>query len=138
MSPEQITQGEELLKKAYPLNSPQEETLVKMLKLLSQCSRADLVIRINGREEVLEADFLRYHLPLYVFLQNNASALLSAASWALERGYADSESMECQTCHKRSLDVSCRPDAYANDVGNNPDAMHTVCDSCDHENRMDI
>lgn len=46
--------------------------------------------------------------------------------------------MECETCHKKTEDVSHRPNAYANDVGNDPTAMHTVCDSCDYENRMDI
>lgn len=45
---------------------------------------------------------------------------------------------ECTCCGKRKSDVASRPDAYANDVGNDPSAMHTVCDSCDHENRMDI
>lgn len=46
--------------------------------------------------------------------------------------------MECSVCHKVGRDVYERPNAYANDIGNNPDAVHTVCDSCDHENRMDI
>lgn len=45
---------------------------------------------------------------------------------------------ECGICHKRSADVSIRPNAFANDVGNDPDAMHQVCDDCDYKNRMDI
>ena len=73
-----------------------------------------------------------------VDLARSLPDLLSAASWALERGYADSEGMECQMCHKRSPDVSHRENAYAQEIGHDPDAMHTVCDSCDHENRMDI
>ena len=46
--------------------------------------------------------------------------------------------MKCQGCGEVKPDVSCRPNAYANDVGNDPDAMHTVCDECDYHNRMDI
>lgn len=46
--------------------------------------------------------------------------------------------MECEVCEKKKLSVSYRSNAYANDVGDDPDAMHTVCDECDYENRMDI
>ena len=46
--------------------------------------------------------------------------------------------MRCDVCGKRKLSVSYRPNAYANDVGNDPTAMHTVCDECDYQNCMDI
>jgi len=46
--------------------------------------------------------------------------------------------MECEVCNKKKMSVSYRQDAYANDVGNDPDAMHTVCDECDYQNAMDI
>lgn len=48
------------------------------------------------------------------------------------------EAMKCDVCGKQTPDVSYRPNAYANDVGNDPTAMHTVCDSCDRENALDI
>lgn len=48
------------------------------------------------------------------------------------------EKIKCENCGSTSDDVSYRPNAYANDVGNDPDAMHTVCDECDYQNRMDI
>lgn len=44
----------------------------------------------------------------------------------------------CQYCHKVSLDVCERPDSYANDVDNDPDAMHVACDACDQNRRDDI
>lgn len=44
----------------------------------------------------------------------------------------------CQNCGITAEDVCERPDAYANDVHNDPDAVHTVCDECDYQNRMDI
>lgn len=50
----------------------------------------------------------------------------------------DSRGDKCSVCGKRKLSVSTRPDSYQNDVGNNPDAVHTVCDECDYQNRMDI
>ena len=45
---------------------------------------------------------------------------------------------ECSVCHKRKLSVSTRGNSYAQDVGNDPTAMHTVCDECDYQNCMDI
>lgn len=45
---------------------------------------------------------------------------------------------KCECCGKRKPDVKYRPNAYAQDVGNDPNAYWTVCDECDHENRMDI
>lgn len=48
------------------------------------------------------------------------------------------EPMKCDTCGATTPDVSFRPDSYANDVGNDPTAMHTACDKCDYENKMDI
>ena len=50
----------------------------------------------------------------------------------------NSEGMECGICHIRKMSVSNRPDGYSNDVGNDPTAMHTVCDECDYQNCMDI
>lgn len=55
---------------------------------------------------------------------------------ALEK--EDDKGMVCDNCGKRKLSVSNRPNAYANDVGNDPDARHTVCDECDYQNAMDI
>lgn len=48
------------------------------------------------------------------------------------------DAMECQVCHKKRGSVSVRPNGYANDVLNDPDAMHQVCDYCDYQNAMDI
>lgn len=48
------------------------------------------------------------------------------------------EDLECETCGQKKPDVCYRPNAYQNDVNNDPTAMHTVCDDCDYENRMDI
>lgn len=48
------------------------------------------------------------------------------------------DKIKCERCGSTEPDVSYRPNAYVNDIGNDPDAMHTVCDSCDYENRMDI
>lgn len=45
---------------------------------------------------------------------------------------------ECGVCGKRKLSVSTRSNGYANDVGNDPGAVHTVCDECDYQNCMDI
>lgn len=45
---------------------------------------------------------------------------------------------ECSMCGKRKLSVHTRPDSYQNDVNNNPDAVHTVCDDCDYQNLMSI
>ena len=55
---------------------------------------------------------------------------------ALEK--EDENGMECEVCHKKKLSVHERPNGYANDVGNDPDATHTVCDECDYQNCMDI
>lgn len=50
----------------------------------------------------------------------------------------DEKGEVCDVCGKRKLSVHSRPNAYANDVGNDPDATHTVCDECDYQNAMDI
>ena len=50
----------------------------------------------------------------------------------------DKSGMECEVCHKKKLSVSYRSNGYANDVGNDPTAMHTVCDECDYQNCQDI
>ena len=50
----------------------------------------------------------------------------------------DDNGMECEVCRLKKLSVSHRSNAYANDVGNDPTAMHTVCDECDYQNAMDI
>lgn len=48
------------------------------------------------------------------------------------------QGMKCEVCGKIRASVSHRPNGYAQDVGNDPDAMHTVCDECDYQNKMDI
>ncbi len=48
------------------------------------------------------------------------------------------EKMRCEDCGLIKPDVSYRPNAYANDVGNDSTAMHTVCNNCDAENAQDI
>lgn len=50
----------------------------------------------------------------------------------------DKNGMECEVCHIRKLSVSYRRNGYANDVNNDPTAMHTVCDECDYQNCQDI
>lgn len=50
----------------------------------------------------------------------------------------DPKGLECQNCGKRYASVCERPNAYANDVHNDPNATHIVCDECDYQNRMDI
>ncbi len=50
----------------------------------------------------------------------------------------EEEFEKCESCGEKKVDVHERPNAYANDVHNDPDAAHTVCDECDYENRMDI
>lgn len=50
----------------------------------------------------------------------------------------DERGMECSICHRKKLSVSHRPNSYAQNVGNDPTAMHTVCDECDYQNCMDI
>lgn len=44
----------------------------------------------------------------------------------------------CPICEKPKGSVIYRSNAYAQDVGNTPDAMWEACDECDYENRMDI
>ena len=46
--------------------------------------------------------------------------------------------MECEDCGKRRLSVHQRDDPYAQEIGNNLTATHTVCDECNHESAMDI
>lgn len=46
--------------------------------------------------------------------------------------------MKCESCEEEKEDVSYRSNGYAQDVGNDPSAMHTVCDDCDYQNKMDI
>lgn len=50
----------------------------------------------------------------------------------------DERGLACSICGKKKMSVSERPNAYANDVNNDPDAIHVVCDECDYQNRMDI
>jgi len=50
----------------------------------------------------------------------------------------DEKGLECKSCGKRKLSVHKRPNGYANDVHNDPTAVHTVCDECDYQNIMDI
>lgn len=44
----------------------------------------------------------------------------------------------CESCGKRLPDVRPRANAYEQEIGNDTTAMHTVCDECDYQNRMDI
>ena len=44
----------------------------------------------------------------------------------------------CGSCRERKLSVSTRTNNYAEDVGCEEGAKHTVCDECDYENTMDI
>lgn len=99
ISKELIQQLREMDKRAYPLNEPQQKTLEKMLKFLHGCSRADLIIRINGRNEVLEADFFQYHMPLYVSLRNNIIPLLDE----IERLQGENERL------KKEIDFAYKP-----------------------------
>ena len=46
--------------------------------------------------------------------------------------------LECDYCGERTSDVAYRPDPYMQDVGNDPDAMHTACDACNQERANDI
>lgn len=46
--------------------------------------------------------------------------------------------MICPQCGKDKPDVCERPDGYANDVYNEPDAMWIACDDCDQQNNEDI
>lgn len=48
------------------------------------------------------------------------------------------ELQECAVCHKKSGDVCIRPDWYARNVGNEPDAYHVACDECNYQNSLDI
>lgn len=50
----------------------------------------------------------------------------------------DESGMRCECCEKRKLSVSYRPNGYANDVHNDPTAMHTVCDECNYQSNQDI
>lgn len=50
----------------------------------------------------------------------------------------DEKGLECEMCGKRKLSVKVRPDAYLNDVENDLEAEHTICDECDYQNTMDI
>lgn len=45
---------------------------------------------------------------------------------------------KCEVCELIKPDVHERPNAYVNDVHNEPEATHKVCDECDYQNRMDI
>lgn len=49
-----------------------------------------------------------------------------------------SKKMKCEVCGSNGDDVSYRKNSFAQDVGNDPTAYHTVCDECDYQNRMDI
>ena len=112
-------------------------------------------MKMNTEEEKLIAEFRELHPiitrfnpnePIYGYenelnLQQLEAFLLTAYRKGYEEGrkeQAEKDWMECEDCGKRKESVSYRPNAYANDVHNAPDAMHTVCDECDHENKMDI
>ena len=46
--------------------------------------------------------------------------------------------LKCDYCGQKKEDVYERPDSYANDVNNEPDARHVACDQCDQDRRDDI
>lgn len=48
------------------------------------------------------------------------------------------QGQKCEMCGKRKLSVYYRHDGYRQDVNNDPDAMHTVCDECEFQNCQDI
>lgn len=50
----------------------------------------------------------------------------------------DNRGRKCESCEKRKLSVHERLNEYANDVHNDRNATHIVCDECDYQNRMDI
>lgn len=56
---------------------------------------------------------------------------------AVERKNKISTNLECDVCHKKSKDVSSRPDWYARDVGNCSNAFHIVCNKCHDQNSLD-
>ncbi len=55
----------------------------------------------------------------------------------VERKQEASTELECNVCHKKSKDVSSRPDWYARDIGNEPAAFHIVCNKCSYQNSLD-
>ncbi len=44
----------------------------------------------------------------------------------------------CDSCGELKADVTYRENSYAREIGGSKDAMHTVCDECNHQNIMDI
>lgn len=46
--------------------------------------------------------------------------------------------MKCEVCGKESKDVCYRPEPYAQEIGNNPNAYFTACDDCTRDSAMDI
>lgn len=46
--------------------------------------------------------------------------------------------MICECCGKRLLSVSYRSNSFAREIAEDLTAMHTVCDECDYQNKMDI
>ena len=45
---------------------------------------------------------------------------------------------KCSCCGKKKPDVCYRPNAYDQDVGNDPTAYWTACDYCAEQNTLDI
>ena len=44
----------------------------------------------------------------------------------------------CENCSMQAADVRERPNAFEQDVNNDPDAVWTVCDECAYQNAQDI
>ena len=51
---------------------------------------------------------------------------------------AQSRYLVCDRCRQTKPDVCERPDGYAQDIYNEPDATWTACDKCDQYNNDDI
>jgi hypothetical protein len=52
------------------INELQYHSLIKMQKMLKECHYVDMIIRINGKDEFIEADFLKQlimSIPIYHF-----------------------------------------------------------------------
>ncbi len=49
-----------------------------------------------------------------------------------------SEWKKCERCGKRKPDARRRPDDYAREINEEPDATWVACNECDQENRDDI
>lgn len=85
----------------------------------------------NTRQEFIEEIFKKGEI-------NNQQVILKLNDIQEIADKIFQSGMKCDICGKISEDVSYRPDSYAQDVGNDSSAYHTVCDKCDNECIMDI